>query len=302
MSDGMENVVDKRWLRAAFERAATRYDEVAVLQREVADRLLERLDLVKLAPERVVDVGAGTGHCSNALSQRYKHSQVIALDIAPAMLRQARGRLSAWTRWRGRQRFVCGDAEALPLADGTCDLLFSNLTLQWCNDLDGVFREFRRVLKPGGLLMFSTFGPDTLKELRESWQAADDGYRHVNTFIDMHDIGDALVRAQLSTPVMDMEYFTLTYPQVQGLMHDLKAMGAHNVNRSRAHGLTGKGRLQAMQRAYERHRDADGLLPATYEVAYGHAWAPEQGLQQERRGEETRITLAQVRAGIHRQK
>ncbi len=264
--------LDKQQVRAAFDRAAPTYDDIALLQREVGERMLQRLDLVKLDPAIIADVGAGTGRFSAALAKRYKNSRIIALDIAPGMLAEARRRDSLIARWFPRKHYLCGDAEALPFADHSIDLLFSNLTVQWCNDFDRTLAEFRRVLKPGGLLMFTTLGPDTLKELRQSWAHAD-AHNHVNAFYDMHDIGDALMRARLTTPVMDVEDFTLTYPDVMHLMRDLKALGGHNVTAGRSHGLTGPRRLTAMTAAYEQFR-RDGQLPATYEVIYGHAWAP----------------------------
>ncbi len=264
--------LDKQRVRAAFDRAAADYDSAAVLQREIADRLLERLDYIRLSPNTIVDLGAGTGYCTSALAQRYKSSRVVALDLAPNMLRAARRNAGLLARWRGRHGYVCGDAECLPLADHSVDLIFSNLTLQWVNDLDRAYNEFRRVLRPGGLLLFSTFGPDTLKELRACWAEAD-GATHVSAFIDMHDIGDALLRARFADPVMDCERLTLTYRDVRTLMHDLKIIGAHNATAGRSRGLTGKTRLQRMLQAYERYR-SDGVLPATYEVAYGHAWTP----------------------------
>jgi malonyl-CoA O-methyltransferase len=170
---------------------------------------------------------------------------------------------------------VCADAQRLPLAEASVDLIYSNLMLQWCNDLDALFAEFSRVLKPGGLLTFSTFGPDTLKELRVAWSSVD-SHTHVHRFIDMHDIGDALVRAGLSEPVLDVETFTLTYETTLALMGDLKAIGAHNAAAGRAPGLTGRGRLIAMSAAYERFRTS-GRLPATYEVVYGQAWGRSPG-------------------------
>jgi len=272
MSDNIHHL-DKNLYRHSFDRAASRYDKAAVLQKEVGKRLLERLDYVRLTPQCVLDLGAGTGLCTGPLSRRYHNAQVIALDIAPAMLRQARTKQPWLERtFFGRQRFVCGDADYLPLKDDSVDLIFSNLTLQWCTDLDRTFAECRRVLKPNGLLMFTSLGPDTLKELRQSWQRVDSTV-HVHTFIDMHDVGDALLRARLADPVMDMETITLTYQDVHTLMRDLKTLGAHNASPERTRSLTGKSRFLAMFAAYEQYR-VNGLLPATYEVVYGQAWAP----------------------------
>jgi malonyl-CoA O-methyltransferase len=262
--------IDKGRARRNFEQAAERYDSVAVLQREIADRLLERLDYVRLEPERVLDLGAGTGYAVEALHRRYRKARVIALDFAHGMLLQARRR----GRWLRRPLCLCADAESLPLADGAVDLIVSNATFQWCNGLDRTFAECLRVLRPGGLLMFTTFGPDTLKELRHAW-ARVDGASHVSPFLDMHDVGDALVRARFADPVMDTEQITLTYPAVRELMQDLKILGAGNATTDRPRGLTGRARLAALDAAYEIHR-SEGRLPASYEVVYGHAWVPEQ--------------------------
>lgn len=284
--------VDKRLVKEAFNRAAPRYDAVAVLQHEVGGRMLERLDLVRLAPQTVVDIGSGTGRMARGLAQRYREARVIALDLAHAMLQESRRQLSWLSRWRARQLFLCGDAENLPLRGECAQLLCSNLTLQWCADLDQTFREFRRVLQPGGLLMFSSFGPDTLKELRQSWRAVDDRV-HVNAFMDMHDVGDALIRAGFADPVMDVEHITLTYKDTLHLMRELKAIGAHNVTAGRSHGLTGRKKLQALTQAYEQFR-RDGVLPCTYEVVYGHAWVPEGARRKQEPGGETRVPLTQL--------
>ncbi len=271
--------LDKRLIRESFDRAATGYDEVALLQQEVGQRLLERLDLIKLQPQRIVDIGAGTGELSSTLGKRYKGCEIINLDLAPNMLKQARKRQGLMDKLFGKQRFICGDAEQLPLADNSVDMVFSNFAIQWCSDLDLAFAEFQRVLKPGGLLLFTTFGPDTLKELRQAWRTVDNNV-HVNSFIDMHDIGDALLRARLADPVMDAEHLTLTYPDGMGVMRDLKAMGAHNITSGRNHGLTGKQKLKQMLAAYEQFRTSEDQLPATYEVVYGHAWGSETQPQQ----------------------
>lgn len=263
--------IDGREVRRSFGRAAHDYDAAAVLQAEVRKELLERLDLVRLVPRVVVDLGAGTGHASLELKRRYRSSQVVAIDLAEGMLREAAGRETLLRRFRR----VCADAAALPLRDDSVDLVFSNLMLQWCDDPDLVFTECRRVLRPNGLLAFATFGPDTLLELRRAWSAAD-GRTHVNRFVDMHDLGDALVRCGFAEPVLDVERYTLTYTEVRGLMRDLKVIGAHNANAGRPRGLTGKGTLARMLEAYERYR-RDGRLPATYEVVFGHAWAPVGG-------------------------
>lgn len=247
-------------MRAAFDRAASGYDAAAVLQAEVRRRMLERLDYIKLAPDVILDAGAGTGHAASALAARYPESQVVLLDLAPGMLRVAGGAL-------GR---VCGDMERLPLAAGSVDLIWSNLVLQWCNDVAGVFSGMARVLRPEGLFMFSTFGPDTLKELREAAQA-DPEHVHVSRFPDMHDLGDALVHAGFSGPVLDVERFVLTYQDVREVMRDLKDIGAGNALQGRPRGLEGKGFLRGLAARYECFRTA-GKLPATFEVVYGHAW------------------------------
>ena len=274
-------VLDRAEVRRAFERAAASYDAHAVLQCEVCDRLLERLDFMKLTPQQILDVGAGTGYGLQQLRTRYAAANLIGLDLSPTMLTLARAKLPA-TSWLDRVSsrftpkpaahtdFVCADMERLPLKSHSVNLLWSSLALQWANDLEATLRDFYRTLAPGGLLMFATFGPDTLKELRSAFAHIDDA-PHVNRFADLHDIGDMLVNAGFASPVMEMEIMTLTYADLKSLMTDLKGIGAHNAAVVRRRGLLGKSAWQKLEQEYERHR-MNGRLPATYEVIYGHAW------------------------------
>lgn len=269
-----DHALDKRLLRRSFERAAASYDAAAVLQQEVCRRMLSRLDYIKHEPQAILDAGSGTGNVVADLRARYPQATLYALDIALAMVRRARERAPWWQRLCGRGVLpVCADIEQLPLRGAAIDMAWSNLALQWVNDPQRAFTEFRRVLVPGGLLMFSTFGPDTLKELRAAYQGAD-RYTHVNRFIDMHDLGDMLVHGGFADPVMDMEYISLTYADVQALMRDLQAIGARNVTAGRRPGMTARAILAAVERNYEALR-RDGRLPATFEVIYGHAWVPQ---------------------------
>ena len=274
MSD--EALIDKRAVRRSFEHAAARYNAHAVLQHEVCARMLERLEYIKLQPDVILDAGSGTGNAVPGLLARYRGATLVALDVAHAMLQRVHGRLKWWQTLpalRPPLHVVCGDVEALPIMTGGITLAWSNLALQWVNDLPRALRELFRILAPGGLLMFSTFGPDTLKELRRSYEGTD-GRTHVSRFVDMHDIGDLLVHAGFADPVMDMEYVTLTYESPQALLAELKAIGATNRTRGRPRGLMGRGRFGRVSRALDNAR-VDGRIPATFEVVYGHAWKGE---------------------------
>ena len=260
--------LDARHVRHAFGRAAATYEAHAVLQAEVGTRLLERLDGIALSPSRVLDVGSGPGRGSAALCARFPDTGVVALDLALPMLEAAASRAPAFAR-------VGGDAQALPFADACFDLVHSNLCLQWCDDPGLAIAEFARVLKPGGLLLFSTFGPATLHELRTAFAAAD-ATPHVGRFVDMHDIGDALLTTGFRDPVIERDDFTLTYADALTLMRELRAIGATNADAKRQRTLTGKAHLKRVVDAYEAFR-ADGVLPATYEVVYAQAFAPAPG-------------------------
>ena len=267
MADGEDAFrLDRGRVRAAFDRASAGYEAAAGLQARVSAELLGRLADFRFAPRVVLDLGAGTGRVTRELKRRYPRALVIALDIAPGMLREARRNQTLWRRFAR----VCGDALRLPLADASVDIVFSSLVLQWCEPIGQALAEVRRVLSPAGFFAFSTFGPDTLKELRAAWAQAD-GHTHVNRFIDMHDVGDALGRSGLAEPVLDADRIELAYPDTLSLMRDLKAIGAHNVTAGRPRTLTGRARLARMSAAYEAFRRG-AALPATYEVIYGASW------------------------------
>jgi malonyl-CoA O-methyltransferase len=279
--------LDAASVRRAFERAAPTYDAAAVLQREIGQRMAERLAIVKLLPAAILDAGCGTGEGLAELGARFPAAFLVGLDFALAMLAVAQRRPlqsdpaqgSILRRLLGakprgdRQALVCADARRVPLAAGTFDLVWSNLALHWIDDPAAAFAELHRVLRVGGLLMFTAFGPDTLLELRSAFAGVDRA-THVGRFVDMHDLGDMLVATGFAEPVMDMEKLTLTYADAKALMRDLKATGERNATAGRPRGLTGRQRWQRVLDALERFR-RDGRLPATFEIIYGHAWKPE---------------------------
>jgi malonyl-CoA O-methyltransferase len=264
------SIFDIYQVSKAFNQAAQTYDLAAVLAREVGNRLLQRLDFIPLQPHVILDVGCGTGFTTRLLEQRFKKTPIVAVDLSYKMLLQTKQQ----KKWLSKQKYVCANAQQLPFADHSIDFIFSNLLLHWCNDLTQTIQELQRVLKPDGLLLFSTFGPDTFKELRASW-AQVDAMPHVHDFIDMHHIGDLLLRAPFKNPVMDVENLTLTYTNLQQFMRELKASGTYNMRVDRHKGLTGKNAFQKLLQAYEMFRNADNVLPVTYEVIYGHAWGRE---------------------------
>ena len=277
---------DAKQVRRAFSRSAASYDAAAQLQHAVEARLLESLDylddpaLQREPPQRVLDLGCGTGRASIAMQKRWPKAQIVSLDLALPMLRQARGTSARSMGWLSnpfarKPAQVCADARALPLAEASVDVLFSNLCVQWVEDLDARFAGFRRVLKPKGLLLVSTFGPETLWELRDAFAHAD-AAPHVSPFADIAGFGDALVRAGFRQPVLDREEETTHYPDLPALMRELRAIGATNALASRRHTLTGRSRFATAASAYETHRDAQGL-PATWETITAMAWAPEAG-------------------------
>jgi malonyl-CoA O-methyltransferase len=287
MSTRDEFFLDPRLVRRSFDAASRTYDAAAAVQTEIRARLLERLDVVRLQPQTVLDLGAGTGHSSRALKQRYRSAQVIAVDLSTGMLREG-ARQQTFLRKFER---VAADAHRLPLKTASVDFVFSNLLLEWCHDPDAVFAEVRRVLKPQGLFTFSTLGPDTLKELRTAWRQVD-AHTHVHRFIDMHDLGDALVRARLAEPVMDTERLTITYPGIEALMRELQASGSGNVAAGRRPGLLGRAGAGAL-RTYGESSMRNGVLSLSVEVVYGQAWAGELRVRQP--PDEVRVPLESLR-------
>jgi malonyl-CoA O-methyltransferase len=237
--------------------------------------MLERLDLLKAKPQRILDLGSGTGYCARRLRRRYPDSTVVEVDVTLPMLQKSR-MLEPWWR-RGLDalhvvsaRLLCADMEHLPVASGCFDMVWSNMALHWAIDTTRVFDEITRVLRPGGVCMFSTLGPDTLKELRSAYARADH-CAHVNDFLDMHDLGDMLVGSGLADPVMDMECITATYPDLRRLLAEIKATGTVNLSADRNPSLSGRRTFDVCEQVYEGLR-IDGRLPATFEVVYGQAW------------------------------
>lgn len=278
--------VDPRAVRAGFGRAAASYDRAAALQREVASRVMQRLDYIRIEPRAILDAGCGTGEALAELAARYPRARILGIDSAFAMTDAARRRSEAGTSLLRRllrpvagglagiaPSLVCADMLALPIAARSIDLAWSNLALQWVNDLPAAFAEFGRVLRVGGLLSFTTFGPDTLLEVREAFAGLGPG-THTSRFIDMHDIGDMLVQGGFADPVVDMEKLTLTYATPRAMLTELKAIGATNRTVGRPRGLTGRKTWQAMTARLEALA-IDGRVPATFEVIYGHAWKAE---------------------------
>jgi malonyl-CoA O-methyltransferase len=264
----LDRAAARRW----FERAAGAEDPVA---REVERRMASRLDLVRHVPARIVEVGGGAGAGLPLLRERYPGADIVVADFARALLARGRRPPSLAARLRSalgaaREHFVCADMDALPLATGACGMLWSNLALAWAPQPAVTFAEWHRVLEVGGLLMFTSYGPDTLKELRAAFAGADER-PHVHPFADMHDLGDALVAAGFADPVMDVDVLTVTYARPEDLFRDLRATGQRNALDRRRRSLGGPRRWARMRAAYAALA-RDGRVPATFEIVYGHAW------------------------------
>jgi malonyl-CoA O-methyltransferase len=284
--------LDRTAVLRSFERASAHYHSAAQLQAAVGAELLERLQYFPLEPRVIVDLGAGTGRGAAALRARFPRARVIALDLVYAMMQEARRRQRFWRRYD----CVCADGCALPFAAQSVDLVYCNLMLQWCASPAALFQELRRVLRPGGLLLFSSFGPATLQELRSAWAGVDER-THVSAFTDMPQLGVALMKAGMTEPVMDRELQVRHYADVYALMNELRAIGARHAATDRRRSLTGRHRLQAMATAYESMREAKGL-PVSWEVICGAAFAgqPQSGTTDNfSAGRETAVPVSAVR-------
>ncbi len=271
------NIIESTEVSQSFSKAAKNYEASAFLQKEVASRLLERLELMNIKPKHVLDAGCGTGYCSRALKKKYKKAKITGVDIAQGMIDYAKQHNGLFSKIQLSQigfskiDYQCADINKLPFANNYFDLVFSNLTVQWIMEPKVAFLELNRVLKPGGILIFSSMGEDTLTELKQSWSTVDKEI-HVNHFFDMKQVGDQVFSSNFENTVMDRDIITMTYKTMVGLMKDLKAIGANNLNSERAKGLMGKAKFNQLKAAYEKFRWEDGQLPATYDVIYGHAW------------------------------
>lgn len=258
--------IDPRKVKRSFARAAGSFDGADFLQTEVRNRLLDRLKWLRLAPQRVLDLGAGTGRALPALAAHFPDAGLIALDLTEDMLRVAARREGA------SPLVVCGNASRLPLAEASVDVVFSSLMIHWCPSLDSLFAEVRRVLRYPGVFSFATLGPGSFRELREAWQAVDDS-AHVMRFPEMTALGNGLLRAGLAEPVIDVETLTIRYADLRQLTSDLRSTGTTNPNAGRSQGLTGRRSWARLEAAYAEHGDADGTLPVSIEMVFGTVWA-----------------------------
>ncbi len=272
MSIPQDFEIDLQLARRRFAASAPHAHSNDFLAREVSARMAERLDYIRIQPQRIVDIGCGNGRDLGMFAQRYPQAARLGIDIAPPLLKLARQERNFFQKLLQRHdatQLACADASALPLKSACAQMVWSNLMLNWLHDPLPALREMHRVLAVDGMLMFSTLGPDTLRELRAALPSSQ-GER-VHRFIDMHDLGDCLLKAGFAEPVMDMESITLTYAELDDLLRDLRQAGGQNASTARPRGLSGKQSWQQARAHYERLR-RDGRLPATFEIVYGHAW------------------------------
>lgn len=261
----MSHTLDQTALITAFNQAAPHYEEYALLETHIGQQLLNRLQEIKITPDRLLDLGCGTGYWTRELAKHYPHAHLIGVDIAGNMIEQA------ILRSPDSIQYLCEDAHHTSLPSHSVDCIFSNLLFPWC-DPNLLLKECARILKPGGLLLFTSLGPDTLWELQTSWGAIDQP-AHTYPFWDMHNLGDLLLANQFELPVVDVEYLKATFSDLLSLLHYLKKTGSY-CSYPHSQGLTSLGALKKLTTLYEKHRSTEGYLPATCEVIYGHACLP----------------------------
>lgn len=278
----------KNEISKAFNRCASEYELVAKVQQEIGSRLFERLHYLKISPKRILDLGCGPGVFSHQLSSMFPKAQIVGLDLAPAMLLEAKKKQG----WRRKWSLTVADMRSMPFATGSFDLVFANQVIHWGGSLPQVFREINRVMNVNGCLMFTTLGPDTFKELKSAWSGVNQ-HAHVNEFADMHDVGDSLMAERFLDPVMDMELLSVHYETLPKLLKSLKTQGVRNINPERNPGLTGRHSWRQFEKNYTAMHTEQGKYPLTYEVVYGHAWKGEQ--RKTASGTETLIPIAQIR-------
>lgn len=277
-------------IRSALNQASPYFKTVDVLHKAIASRLLERLELFKIKPKTILNVGARTGDENHQLAKYYPRAQIIGIDIADKMLKTA----ASQKKWLSKETFICADTDYLPLKDESVDFIFSNLALHWHEPLSITFKEWYRVLKKDGVMLFSTFGPDTLKELKHAWQSIDTS-THVNSFLDMHDVGDLLLQTPFGDPVMDMDYLTLTYPTLDKLLRELKLAGSCNLTENKKKCLTGKHVIKKLEKAYSPFLTQSQHYPSTFEIVYGHAWKTSTTQKQTSQYDEVKIPVSQLK-------
>lgn len=260
---------DKQQVASSFSRFAPYYNDHAIVQQEIGLRLIERCRLLRHRPLTILDLGSGTGSLIQPLRKAFPKAHILGLDLAWGMMMQAKKKISFWQSLSSKYSHVQGDMEVLPFKDATFDLIFSNCTLQWANDLEQVFKEVKRCLKSDGSLFFSTLGPSTLKEIKHCWSQVDEK-PHVHDFHDLQNYGNKLMHSGLKQPVVDQENITLEYQALDTLLKDLKFTGARNLNQNRHRGLTSPSKLKKLRALFEKHK-TNHVFPCTYEVIYGHA-------------------------------
>tara|TARA_B100000787_G_scaffold150662_1_gene123337 strand:+ start:259 stop:1059 length:801 start_codon:yes stop_codon:yes gene_type:complete len=261
-------MIDKDYKRKVFDRHAKTYDQYSSLQNKISDNLFKKLDLIELKPNLILDLGCGTGRNGRIMKEKYKNIKIINYDFSVNMLLEAKKK--QYKILDNKSDFVCGDIEELSFSENTFDVIWSTSSLQWCNNLSDIFKKAKVILKPGGLFIFSTFGPNTLFELRNITKKISN-YQKTNNFLGALSIEDKLINEGFIDPIVDSEEFCLTYKDINKLFLDLRKIGATSGFKNRKIGLSGKSFLKLISDGYKEY-SYDGIFPATYEAIYGYAW------------------------------